>query len=206
MDINWTAVSAIGTITSSLLGLIALLISLRNKKNEERKSKPLLYLYPAYVGSDYVYFIVRNLSHVNVKIAGCTIFYRNLLKSNKTSTFNRFLIKLSQIFNAGLIKVINSDAAWSIQQKYPDIFRFRIGDVYTDKNKCIDPDYYHKELPELLEPQGNIVAAVNKADILNLSNDMLIKAGNHQKMFKLGVTCSNGVVFLSKNFRLDKMK
>jgi len=204
MDINWTAVSAIGTITSSLLGLVALLISLRNKRNEERRSRPLLTLEPYYVqGSDYLFFIVSNLSHVDVKIIDYDISFWSLLKSNKASRLNRFLIKLAQYLPFKLVHTKTVYSNVMRNEKYPDMFRFCIGGVRVNEKFSIT-DAYNKDMPELLEAHGDMNVAIKKADILMLSND-LSKYGCHL-FFGICFTCSNGIRFVSKLIRLDKIK
>jgi len=58
MEINWQMWSAIGTVSSSFVALIALLISLRINRIEKIKSSPNLSLYfikPSKQKSNHIY-------------------------------------------------------------------------------------------------------------------------------------------------------
>jgi len=204
MDINWTAVSAIGTITSSFLGLIALLISLRNKRNEEKRSKPLLSLVPVYAqNSGYFFVYMQNLSHVNIKLVDCKFTFLSLPKSKKVSKFSKHLVKLAEYFPFKLFIVVKKVAISAVDsEKFPGIMNFAIGNMRISENDTLD-EHYTKDLPESLEPHGDMNAAIKKTDLLALS-DYMSKYGIHQ-VVKICFTCSNGVSFYSKPIRLDKI-
>jgi len=81
MNVNWEALTAIGTVLSAFLGVLGLLIALRSNYNEKKKARPNLKLRLARAKSrinkknGFLYIQIENITHFEINIQELRILF-----------------------------------------------------------------------------------------------------------------------------------
>jgi hypothetical protein len=171
---NWEALSAVGTVSSSFVALIALLITLRLSYSESRKSKPCLKVSKSIpkgiFGGGYFFVRVVNISHVKLRITNFNIMYYCPHESQKLLPLSsRIASRLSVKFPFLNLKFGNVSEPSSLKPKCFNFFYFSEGGItmkpdntLSDHFKRYTPDEFTGEMCE----HGEMTVAVRIEEFL----------------------------------------
>jgi len=208
MSINWVALSAIGTISSSFVAMIAVLLTMQQNRREKRMLMPRLKVsyYSPRSGtgrnSGSIYISVSNISHFSIKISCISIDYFCPHKADyKLSRKTRFQSKMSSIFP--FIKSGYKLSANSFDHpKLLNMCRYSLGNSYTKADGTTSPNYT-QGLPEEIPEYYYLTIAICTKWLLSFMEPEISK--NKQK-FSICITDISGRSFSTHPISIRKLK